>query len=247
MTREQAKVVCQRCRGSLIGVAVAVMMTGGCSVGVQSRIETGHWSERAEHFTQTQQVHLDLTDPLTRQEAGIPEKRNSVIIERSGGDHMLDVELRLPEGKVLDVPAIGVVFSAPPAAPEGTQPQTIVVNRVASTAEEVRQALLAAAEKFGFDKDAMLEFAHDVAIARRGDGYRFMNRAFNPAQKIGYLWLSISARYDGEDRIQINYDLTWGEYGHRVYEQDLPPLPSDGPTSHHGNRGTSDELHTRGP
>lgn len=177
-------------------------------------------TDTVKRFQRTNQVHLDLREPLTRQRAGIAEGRNSVIVE-PGPDQILDVRFLLPEGKTLDVPAIGVVFSSPPGqitAPPEVQPEKIVVNRVEPNLAQTESALRRAAEKFGFDPEPMQRFIRAARQAQGPGGLPQVTRAFH-AQQIGYLWLSMNARFESDDSIQINYKLYWGDYGREIFEE----------------------------
>lgn len=179
------------------------------------KVPSGNWSEKAQRFMETQQVHLNLRDPLSREDAGIPKKLNTLIIERTSSDHMLDVEFLLPEGKKLTVPAIGVVFSAAPGAPDGAQPEKIVINRVEPNLAQAEQALLAAAEKFNFDPDLVRQFIRSAREAK-GQSAVYTTQSF-PARRVGYLLLEINARATPEsDQVQINYKFYWGDYGRQL-------------------------------
>lgn len=172
-------------------------------------------TERVERFEKTNRVHLDLRDPLTRKDQIIATGRNSVIVERQSGDEMLDVEFLLPEGKVLDVPAYGVVFSAAPGAPAGAPPETIVVNRVEPNLDQAAQALRRAADKFDFDTERIEQFVRTARPAAR-PASKYSNMVF-PSRQIGYLRLQIEVRENPDD-VQINYTLYWGEYASRIVD-----------------------------
>lgn len=203
-------------------LAVVATVTGGCTV---ERVSSETWSERAERFEETQQVHLDLRDPLTREEAGIPERLNTLIVERAGGDQMLDVEFLLPKGKRLDVPAIGVVFSAAPGAPDGGQPEEIVVNRVEPTLAQAEPALRAAAEEFGFDPALVGQFVRSARDAR-GEPAGYTTRSF-PLRRLDYLLVEMNARaYPDRDQVQINYMFYWGESARQLGEMVEESAPS---------------------
>ncbi len=79
--------------------------------------EQGSAATARECSELTQEVHLDLSEPVTREEVGVAPGEPGFILERAGGDRFLDVELTLPgvqvlrEGKGEDS---GRVFLGPP-------------------------------------------------------------------------------------------------------------------------------------
>lgn len=158
---------------------------------------------QGEVFQRTQRVALDLREPPTREETGVVAGRNSFIVERSG-EAMLDVSLTLPDGTVLAVPAIGVVFSAAPGAGPDAPVERIVVNRVEESLDEAKAAVRAGAEALGIDPADVDSYFADV-----GSGER-VKQVFGEA-RIGYLRAEIEIRHDPDGtRTAVDYLLSWG-------------------------------------
>lgn len=158
-----------------------------------------------ERFRQTQEVHLDLREPVTREEVGVAAGEPDFILERGGGDRFLDVELTLPGGQVLDVPAIGVVFANDVGDPRDAPVQNIIVNSVAEDVPSARAAISAAAPVLGLDAAAVDRFFERLRESKTEDSGRVFD-----GKPVGYLRPTVEVFYRGsERRVAINYSLAW--------------------------------------
>ena len=166
--------------------------------------EQGSFSAARERFEKTQQVHLDLREPVTRDEAGVAPGERAYIVERAGGDRFLDVELTVPGGQVLDVAAIGVVFAGP-GQPPGTGLDKIVVNGVAEDLPAAQDAVEVVVSVLGLDADEVRRFFERV---RPGKDSRDQTVLIGAPR--GYLRPVVEVFYRGsEDRLTINITLSW--------------------------------------
>lgn len=177
---------------TLAAALAAATALGGCVM------RTDEPATRGEEFQRTQRVALDLREPPTRAEAGIEDGRGSLIVERRGAEP-LDVELTLPNDAVLALPAIGVVFSAPPDDPAGPV-ESVTVNRTAASLAEARDMVLGDARALGID-------AADVE-RHFGAARPAATRVFRGA-RIGYLLPEVEVRHDASG-VAVDYTLIWG-------------------------------------
>ena len=183
----------------LAGALAVLALSAGCTVSVGDPNDDGVQGIR-DLFDETQQVHVDLTEPPTREEVGIEPGRSTCIVERSGGDRFLDVELTLPGGGVLDVPAIGVVFTG-----EGDDalPTQIIVNAVAADVAAAQRAVNRVVALLGLDQAEVDDF---FSI----DPSRTTNRVFT-GKPVGYVRLpEVEVFLRGPDRrVAVNDTLSW--------------------------------------
>jgi hypothetical protein len=93
-------------------------------------------------------MRLDLREPLTREEAGFAEGRNSLILERVG--EAIDVEITLPTG-VLRTDAFGVSLLGPLGEAPGGRAFDVGLNRRLPDIGAVRSELMEEAEVLGLD------------------------------------------------------------------------------------------------
>lgn len=155
-------------------------------------------------FQSSQRVVVDLRVPPSREQVGVATGRNSFIVERTSS-RMLEVSFTLPGGQVLSVPAIGVVFSAAPAAGPAPQPvERIIVNRVEQTVHAARTAVREDAAVLGLDAAAIDDY---FAQGRPGEP---VHRVFGPS-RLGYLRVEVEVRrLFAHDRTAIDYMFSWG-------------------------------------
>ncbi len=173
--------------------------------GDRTQPEQGSAATARERFEQTQEVHLDLREPVTREEVGVAPGEPGLILERAGGDRFLDVELTLPGGQVLDVPAIGVVFANDAGDPREAPVQNIIVNSVTEDVPSARAAVTAAVPVLGLDARAVDSFFDRLREGKGEDSGRVF---LGPP--LGYLRPSVEIFYRGsERRVAINYELSW--------------------------------------
>lgn len=150
-------------------------------------------------------MHLDLREPVTREEAGVLRGRPGAIIERAGADRFLDVELTLPGGVVLDVPAIGVVFANQVGEPVDAPVQNITINGVADDLAAARSAVERVVPVLGLDGRVVEDFFDGL---RPGEAFGSNRVLVGPP--IGYLMPEVEIMYKGPDRrVVINYYLSW--------------------------------------
>lgn len=190
-------------RVRLLGSALVTVALGGCTISTGSP-PAGSADLVRERFEQTQQVHLDLRQPITRAEVGVRPGDPGYIVERAGEERFLDVELTLPGDGVLAVPAIGVVFANDVTAPDDGPIQEIVVNRVEPDLVAAEEALLAAVPLLALQRGQVEEF---FARQRGDDG---LDSSVFLGARLGYLTPEVEVFYRGpERRVAINYTLTW--------------------------------------
>ncbi len=198
----------------LVPGAVALLMIGGCAMtderGDAPRgsasgmsVSEGRYSEAFHRFMQTQQVHVDLTTPPTREEVGLGPESTAVIVGRTG-DKMLDVKLALPEGKQLHVPAFGVVFSADLDGRRDLPPREIVVNRRFSDLAAAHEALVQDGRAIGIDDDETERWYADMTAGSLPEA---MSRNFEV--ELGYMRANVEVIIRAGQDDLINYTFLW--------------------------------------
>lgn len=166
---------------------------------------TGPAAAVRERFDQTQEVHLDLREPVSREEVGMGPGESDNIVERAGGGRFLDVEFTLPGDVLLDVPAIGVVFADAVGSLDNSPVERIIINRVEPDPAAARAALEAAVPVLGLDAQAVDKF---FTRLRPDDAFGDQRVFTGPA--IGYLSPTVEVIYSGRQaRLIINYTLSW--------------------------------------
>ena len=155
-------------------------------------------------FMKTQQVHVDLSTPPTRERVGMGPVVNAVIIERTATE-MLDVNFTLPGGKRLHVPAFGVVFSTDYADPDTAPPRQIIINRRVSDPDAARDALAADAAALGLPAADVDRWYTRAKVPTDGPDN---DRLSNP-MKIGYLTVVIATSHNSERQVLLTYSLEW--------------------------------------
>ena len=185
--------------GALAAALLVLITLGGCTVSVGDGHDDGVQGVR-DRFDDTQQVHVDLSEPPSREELGIEPGRSTYVVERSGGDRFLDVELTLPGGGVLDVPAIGVVFTG---ESDDALPTQIIVNAVEPDAAAAQRAVNRVVVLLGLDQAEVDDF-----FGR--DPSRTTTRVFT-GKPVGYVRLpEVEVFLRGPDRrVAVNYTLSW--------------------------------------
>ena len=184
---------------ALPAALLVLVALGGCTVSVGDPNDDGVQAVR-DRFDDTQQVHVDLTEPPSREDVGIEPGRSTYIVERSSGDRFLDVELTLPGGVVLDVPAIGVVFTG-----EGDDalPTQIILHAAEPDAAASRRAVDRVVSVLGLEQAEVDDF-----FSR--DPSRTTTRVFT-GKPVGYVRLpEVEVFLRGpEESVAVNYTLGW--------------------------------------
>lgn len=164
--------------------------------------QEGPVSSTRERFAESQQVHLDIREPVLPGEVGVAPGDRAYIVERADGSRFLDVELTLPGDRVLDVQAIGVVFAG---ASSGTGLDRIVVNGVAEDLPAAEGMVDAVRPVLGLRADEVRAFFGRVRPGRDGRDQTVLLGAPQ-----GYLRPAVEVLYRGpEDRLTINITLSW--------------------------------------
>jgi hypothetical protein len=187
-----------RARALALAVVAATTL-GGCLVRADRPS-----SPVAEEFQRSQRVVLDLTEPPTREEAGLVDGKDTLIVERDG-DRPLDVAFTLPGGERLAVPAIGVVFATGVTGGTGGPVESITVNRVVDDVAAARAAVLADAARLNIPEDKVtaafgrLQAGEPVQLAFEGS-------------LVGYLRPAVEVRHQpGQGTgVEVHYSLDWG-------------------------------------
>lgn len=158
-----------------------------------------------QRFQESQSVVLDLREPPTREEAGIAEGRNSLVVDRRPGGDPLRTSFTLPDGKVLEVPAVGVILAAAPAAGPGAPVETLTVNRAAEDLAAAHEAVRADAATLGIDAAEVDAFFGAVRPGTR------VQKVFT-GQRIGYLRAEVEVSHDPANGpfAELGYKLNWG-------------------------------------
>jgi hypothetical protein len=169
----------------------------------------------AEREPTLTKVEFDLTKPPSREEAGLPAGKTTVMYERS--DHApFQVRVTLPEGKELAVEArvVGVDSLGSPD-PRTGPPTTLDISLRPPNLEAGRDHLLAAATQFGFDTKAILEWYEDAKGERAVQAPPNVETPWL-GTTLGYLRLEVQGRYRSpidtpeSDRTVVHYTLVWG-------------------------------------
>lgn len=182
-------------------VAVPLLLTllGGCTVTVD---RTARTSELADRWRREQRVQLDLTTPLDRARAGFAERTSTLPLQARPGSR-IDVELTLPGGELLEVPATSLVIDA---ALSG-QPSRVAIGRVESQ-EQGLLALREEVERFGFDRELFERLVRDVT-----DGGADANGTVGEVL-LEYLRVEIEGRQQQSDgTVSLVYSLSWDAAG----------------------------------
>lgn len=140
--------------GRLPTALLALMLTTGCTMTSSSDPQT------RGPLVAEDVVRLDLRDPPTREEAGFADGRNSLILERVG--EAIDVEIVLPDDRVLRTDAFGVNLAGPLGETEGDRAVTILLNRRLPDLQAVETELLEEADALALDRTAISAFVDQV-------------------------------------------------------------------------------------
>lgn len=194
-----------RCATAVLVLALLAPAAGGCSVTARRTPTTD--STVAAQFREEQRLHLDLREPLDREEAGLGTGRDSVAVDRRPPD-LLDVRLVLPEDEVVEVDAISATISATGlgGGPAG-QPDSVLVIRVEPDVDAGKRAVREEARGLGFAADDVERVLAALDAGETGTTGILETR-------IGYLGLSVEVRLSEADAtVQLSYRLFWTPTG----------------------------------
>lgn len=185
----------------LLTAAIVLSLTalGGCTVRDTPTTE----SSVAQQVREQQRLHLDLREPLGREEAGLDAGAESVAYDRRPPG-LLDVRLQLPGDRVLDVDAISATIAATglDGGPR-TEPDYLLVVRVEPDAAAAESAVVADARTFGFPEAEVQQLLAELRTGRTGTVGVLTTQ-------VGYLELSLELRLSEADRrVSLSYGLSW--------------------------------------
>lgn len=146
-------------RGRLSTTVIALLLTTGCTMTSSSDSDP----ELRGPLVAEDVVRLDLRDPPTREEAGFAEGRNSLVIERVG--EAIDVEIVLPDDRLLRTEAFGVDLSGPLGLRPGESADhlhRVLLNRRLPDLDAVSAALMEEADALALDPKDIQDFVEQV-------------------------------------------------------------------------------------
>lgn len=203
-----------RSRRALACVATAFLMIldlGGCTLTTRDRPPV---SEKVSQVLEAGEGHFDLTRPPSRAEAGMPPGQELVAYEDDARP-AFRVRASLPEGAELDVDAKLLVFDSYSAPNSKTaSPTAMEAFHHPATLKDGLARLLGDVRAFHLDTDAVLAwYAEASGPPPRIDA---TVKSVWITTEIGYLTLSVQARYDRPQAAAgdpgqtiIQYSLSW--------------------------------------
>jgi hypothetical protein len=169
-------------------------LAGGC------KVESGSSAQDSAGIVVNDEAHLDLRTPPTREQLGVEPGADSASYVRSSGDVTIDVDLTLPEGGRLHVPAIALH-----AAFSDIIGNEIVVNRVEPSLDAAERAVLDSGD-LGLDVQRVRSV---VAAWRHGERDLGTANVFRGG-RFGYLGIEVEMRPNGAGgTVLINYTVSW--------------------------------------
>jgi hypothetical protein len=184
---------------ALLGLAVS---TEGCNVTVGNNERSAQRDAISEVLADGE-VTLDLTDPPSRADLGMQDGRESVILEREGGEEF-DVTVVFRDGTRLTIPAVTMgVYADDP----GADPTSVTVRRAGEGLPVVETALDEAVSDLGVDRaeaDAVVEQS-----ARATDGQadvrRSLTTSVQPPDRLSLRTIAKAIR----EEYAVNYTVEW--------------------------------------
>lgn len=147
-------------------------------------------------------VSIDLSDPPSRADLGVPEGRRTFFLEMPGKEPF-EVDVTFSDGTTLTTPAhvLGVTT-------DGTSdPTGVTVLRHDLTLEELEQALAESVTTFGVAQDRVESYLRSARTAVQRE--TTVQRAL-PATSISPESLEVQPIVHGFDqRQQLNYLISW--------------------------------------
>lgn len=172
-------------------------------------------STKVREVTQSRQGQFDLSQPPSREEAGMPAGASTVTYQRD--DHQpFQLQIQLPDGKKLAVSARLLTFDSMSSADSTTAaPSTMDVHVYPSGLAAGRDALLADAKTFGLNATLITKWYDEARAPRPPQAPPTVSSPWLHS-KVGYLDVGVQAQYSptvsgasGSDQTVLHYMLTW--------------------------------------
>jgi hypothetical protein len=162
--------------------------------------------------------HFDLTQPPSRDEAGMPPTEATVTYQRSD-DSTFEVVVELPDAKRLDVDARLIAFDALGQPDPASQPPTSMdIQCFPDSLDAGRDQLLALAETFGLDTADVAMWYQEAKQPRPVTAPPMPTSPWLTA-RVGYLTLQVQGRFtppvsaSDDGQTQVHLLLTWPAVG----------------------------------
>jgi hypothetical protein len=203
---------------ALAGLAVlalpAVLAVGGCSV---QKVDSKAKSDVVKEIERTNRASFDLTQPLTREDVGLPAGRSGTVIGHTGGRPPIETTLTLPGGGRLSVVATGIAVQIPAAEPESRLPSNLILNEETESLEAAHQRLLDVADDLGLDRARIEDWYRRATEIRGSQELDAVAASFIPGTPRGYLRVGVEARYNPPSSPPLlNWQLDWDGDGDGV-------------------------------
>ena len=191
-----------------MGAAAVVMATvlaltaGGCNVTVGNN-ERSAQREAIDEVVADGEVTLDLTAPPSRVDLGMQDGRESVILEREGGE-AFDVTVVFRDGTRLTIPAVTMgVYADDPES----DPTSVTVRRAGEGMPVIETALDQAVADLGVDRaDADAVIAQSArATEGQADVQRSLTTSVQPPDRLSLRTIAKAIR----EEYAVNYTVEW--------------------------------------
>lgn len=175
----------------------ATQVLGACTVSNSSRDDRTDVHRQA---LASNRLHLDLTDGLTRQEAGIAPGRGSVAISHTGSKPLIDVTIELPGGRTLRRDVGLIAISGERLTNPEAKPTSVELLRQLDSLDAARAELDRAVEALGLSQAEVDAWAEGAARAvANGDATAYQTTVFRAEEPTGDVMVEVDASLDVED------------------------------------------------
>lgn len=193
--------------GALLAIVVLI---GGCTVSTSSRRDENR-TDLYRAVLAEDRLSLDLSDGLTRAEAGVAPGDATVSFTHDGGQPLIDTTLVLSPEVTLQREVSLVAISGDSVTDREAAPTSVELVRSFDGVEAGRAELQRAATDLGIPSEEVDEWAEGATEAvGSDDAVSFQPRVFR-APAVGTVGVEVEAAlFVDKDEVGVRYILTLG-------------------------------------
>lgn len=191
--------------GALLAIAVLI---GGCTVSTSSSRDESR-SDLYRSVLAEDHLELDLSDGLTRAEAGIAPGEATVSFSHTGGRPLIDTTLILSPETTLRRDVSLIAIRGDSVTDRQAVPTSVELVRSFDGVDAAHEELLRASRDLGLSEPEVDAWAEDAADAvSSGDAVSFQPRVFR-APDAGRVGVEVEAAlFVDKDEVSVRYILS---------------------------------------